>query len=174
MNIINKLACTLARSILACFCFVFSAHATSITLPYSFVAGSPISASQMMGNFATITSAISSTVSSPWVLSSSNVYYNAGAVGIGSSAPARALDVNGSVSVSGSLAVNGAVSATTLNSCSGSITLTGVYQNICALADMQTGMLVLNGNLGGNFAVYLITTNASAGEDVPNLVEAKV
>lgn len=29
----------------------FSAHATSVTLPYSFTAGSPISASQMMGNF---------------------------------------------------------------------------------------------------------------------------
>ncbi len=76
---------------------MFSGYATPITLPYSFTAGSPISASQMMGNFASITSALSSTVSSPWVTSSSNIYFNAGSVGIGSSAPAYALDVSGSV-----------------------------------------------------------------------------
>ncbi len=35
--------------------------------------------------------------------SSSNIYFNAGSVGIGSSAPAHTLDVSGSVSVSGSL-----------------------------------------------------------------------
>ena len=82
----------------------FSAHATSVTLPYSFTAGSPISASQMMGNFTSITSALSSTVSSQWVTSSSNLYFNTGAVGIGSVAPARALDVVGSAAVSGTLA----------------------------------------------------------------------
>ena len=87
-------------TILLCFCFMFSAHATSVTLPYSFTAGSPISASQMMGNFSSIASALSSTVSSPWVASSSNIYFNTGSVGIGSSAPAHALDVNGSVVVS--------------------------------------------------------------------------
>ncbi len=82
--------------ILLCF-FAFSAYATSITLPYSFTAGSSISASQMMGNFLSITSALSSTVSSPWVASSSNIYFNAGSVGIGSSAPTHALDVNGTI-----------------------------------------------------------------------------
>ncbi len=80
------------------FFFVCSAYATSVTLPFSFSAGSPISASQMMGNFSSITSAISNTVSSPWVTSSSNIYYNAGSVGIGSSAPAHALDVSGTIS----------------------------------------------------------------------------
>ena len=86
MNILNKVprATAIMRSaILLCFFFAFSAHATSITLPYSFTAGGPISASQMMGNFTSITSALSSTVSSPWVASSSNIYYNAGSVGIG-------------------------------------------------------------------------------------------
>ncbi len=107
MNILNKLARTkITCSILACF-FMFSAHATSITLPWSFTAGSPISASQMMGNFTTITSAISSTISSPWVMSSSNIYFTTGAVGIGSSVPARALDVSGSVAVNGSINVSG-------------------------------------------------------------------
>ncbi len=57
----------------------------------------------MMGNFSSITSAISSTVSSPWVASSSNIYFNAGSVGIGSSAPTRALDVSGNVAVSGTV-----------------------------------------------------------------------
>ncbi len=89
---------TTRSTILICFFSVFSAHATLVTLPYSFTAGSPISASQMMGNFATITSALSSTVSSPWVTSSSNIYFATGSVGIGSSAPAHALDVSGSVS----------------------------------------------------------------------------
>ncbi len=89
-----------------CFFFAFSAHATSVTLPYAFTAGSPISASQMMGNFASITSAISSTVSSPWVTSSSNIYYNAGSVGIGSSAPTHALDVGGSMAVNGYIKSN--------------------------------------------------------------------
>ncbi len=79
--------------------FIFFVHATSITLPYSFTAGSPISASQMMGNFASITNALSGTVSSPWAASSSNIYFNTGSVGIGSSAPMRTLDVNGSVNV---------------------------------------------------------------------------
>ena len=83
--------------------FVMSAHATSVTLPYTFTAGSPISASQMMGNFASITSAMSSTVSSPWVASSSNIYFNAGSVGIGSSAPTHALDVGGSLAVAGNI-----------------------------------------------------------------------
>ena len=106
MNIHAHAALT-RSAILLCFFSVFSAYATSVALPYNFTAGSPISASQMMGNFASITSAISSTVSSPWVASSSNIYFNAGSVGIGSSAPARALDVNGSVSVSGSVNVNG-------------------------------------------------------------------
>ena len=102
MNILDKMLYLYVATIRRWLCsfFIFSAHATSITLPYNFTAGSPISASQMMGNFASITSAISSTVSSPWVASSSNFYYNAGAVGIGSSAPTRALDVSGSVSVS--------------------------------------------------------------------------
>ncbi len=85
------------------FFFAFLAHATSVTLPYSFTAGSPISASQMMGNFASITSALSSTVSSPWVASSSNIYFNTGSVGVGSSAPAYKLDVGGSMQYAGSL-----------------------------------------------------------------------
>ena len=85
-----------------CF-FALSAHATSITLPYSFTAGSPISASQMMGNFSSITSALSSTTSSPWVPSSSNIYFNAGSVGIGSSAPTHTLEVSGSAAVSGAI-----------------------------------------------------------------------
>ena len=42
-------------------------------------------------------------------MSSSNIYFNAGSVGIGSSAPAYALDVNGSVRVSGVVST-GAVS----------------------------------------------------------------
>ncbi len=70
---INKIlthAAVMRNTILLCFFLALSAHATSVTLPYSFTAGSPISASQMMGNFASITSAISSTVSSPWVASS--------------------------------------------------------------------------------------------------------
>ncbi len=86
---------------------VFLVHATSVALPYTFTAGGPISASQMMGNFASITSALSSTVSSPWVPSSSNIYFNTGSVGIGSSAPTRALDVTGSMNVSGTMTANG-------------------------------------------------------------------
>ena len=88
-----------------CF-FALSAHATSITLPYSFTAGSPISASQMMGNFSSITSALSSTTSSPWVPSSSNIYFNTGSVGIGSSTPTHTLEVSGSVAVNGALTSN--------------------------------------------------------------------
>ncbi len=105
MHILNKVPhAVIARSALfLCFFAALSAHATSMTLPYSFTAGGPISASQMMGNFASITSALSSTVSSPWVASSSNIYFNAGAVGIGSSAPANALDVSGNVAVSGKI-----------------------------------------------------------------------
>ena len=110
MHILNKL-CAITRSeIFLCFFFMLSAHATSVTLPYTFTAGSPISASQMMGNFASITSAMSSTVSSPWMTSSSNIYFNTGSVGIGSSAPTHALDVTGSMSVSGAMTVNGAAS----------------------------------------------------------------
>ncbi len=107
MNIINGVRhvyAVIARSaILLCSFFMFSVHATSITLPYSFTAGGPISASQMMGNFTSITSAISNTVSSPWVASSSNIYFNTGSVGIGSSSPAYALDVSGSVNTTGGL-----------------------------------------------------------------------
>ncbi len=100
MYILNKVLFTKMMTqflILLLFFFVFSAHATSVALPYTFTAGSPISASQMMGNFSSITSALSSTVSSPWVASSSNIYFNTGSVGIGSSAPVYKLDVNGSV-----------------------------------------------------------------------------
>ena len=101
MYIMNKVSTRGAAFL--CFFAAFSAHGTSVTLPYSFTAGSPISASQMMGNFSSITSALSSTVSSPWVASSSNIYFNTGSVGIGSSAPAYALDVNGGVRVSGNV-----------------------------------------------------------------------
>ena len=108
MHILNKVPhAVIARSALfLCFFAALSAHATSMTLPYSFTAGGPISASQMMGNFASITSALSSTVSSPWVASSSNIYFNAGSVGIGSSAPTHALDVGGSMAVNGYIKSN--------------------------------------------------------------------
>ncbi len=54
INILNNAdtQTAITRSIISfCFFFVFSAYATSITLPFTFTAGSPISASQMMGNF---------------------------------------------------------------------------------------------------------------------------
>ncbi len=108
INILNKVLHTPAKicnAVTLFFFFMLSAHATSVTLPYSFTAGSPISASQMMSNFASITSALSSTVSSPWVVSSSNIYFNTGSVGIGSSAPTRTLDVNGSMNVSGNVGI---------------------------------------------------------------------
>ncbi len=70
ISILNQSTPIVHSAIFLCFFSTLSAHATSITLPYSFTAGSPISASQMMGNFSTITNAISSTVSSPWVPSS--------------------------------------------------------------------------------------------------------
>ncbi len=102
MHILNKTrhTDTMHNILLLCFFPVFSAHATAMTLPHTFAAGNPISASQMMGNFSAITSAISS-ISSPWVISSSNIYFNTGSVGIGSSAPAHALDVNGSINATG-------------------------------------------------------------------------
>ncbi len=103
MHILDKAS---KMMLFLCFFFLFSAHATSVTLPYNFTAGSPISASQMMGNFASITSALSSTVSSPWVASSSNIYFATGSVGIGSSAPAHTLDVSGDAAVSGNITCN--------------------------------------------------------------------
>ncbi len=106
----------LYNAIVLCFVSSFAAHATSVTLPYTFTAGSPISASQMMGNFSSITSVLSSTVSSPWVASSSNIYFATGSVGIGSSVPTYTLDVNGSVGVNGTtpLYTNGVAIGTTI------------------------------------------------------------
>ncbi len=50
MYILNKVP-QRVRGALFLYFSVLSAHATAITLPFSFTAGSPISASQMMGNF---------------------------------------------------------------------------------------------------------------------------
>ena len=96
-------------------------------------------------------------MSSPWVLSSSNIYFNTGAVGIGSSAPTRALDVNGSVAVSGSVAATAYAGIST--SFSG---VTNVTINI-DLSTYQMVEIILNvGFSGANYPDLLLKENSSA------------
>ncbi len=71
-------------------CCLSSIAYAGVTLPFSFTAGSPVSASQINANFGSLNAA-------SWSLSSSNLYYTAGSVGIGSSAPGAMLDVGGSI-----------------------------------------------------------------------------
>ena len=156
---IKMLYRAIARSAMLCFLSVFSAHATSVSLPYSFTAGSPISASQMMGNFASITSALSSTVSSPWVPSSSNIYFNTGSVGIGSSAPGHALDVNGSVSVAGAISASGTVSNSGAYASTYHLDTTPASISIANNGTVNipsfSGMVVVNNYVDGHVTLYL-------------------
>ena len=96
-------------------------------------------------------------MSSPWVLSSSNIYFNTGAVGIGSSAPTRALDVNGSVAVSGSVAATAYAGIST--SFSG---VTNVTINI-DLSTYQMVEIILNvGFSGANYPDLQFKENSSS------------
>ena len=112
----------------------------------------------MMGNFASITSAISSTVSSPWVASSSNIYFNAGSVGIGSSAPARALDVNGSVNVSGSLYAGGSSLGALFPKAAGAFYWNGSSVTVVNSYNISS----ITSSVAGNYVVSFANAFASA------------
>ena len=85
-------------------CYVAAFCKAYAAVPYTFSAGSPISASQINANF----SSVSSIVSSQWTTSSSSQIYYPGTVGVGTTAAAGyALNVNGNVSISGAVSVGG-------------------------------------------------------------------
>ncbi len=77
------------------FLVIRNAHTASLT---SFTAGTPISASIMNANFSALNSAA-------WSTTGSNLYYASGNVGIGTSAPTTALNVNGTTSINGSVSI---------------------------------------------------------------------
>ena len=106
-NILNKVGSDvmIARSAMLLHFFSVSAHATSVTLPFSFSAGTPISASQMNANFQTLSN-------TSWSLTGSNIFYNPGFVGAGTTNPLSTLQTGGSFGV----AIRTVTSATTLTS----------------------------------------------------------
>ena len=79
--------------------------ALAVTLPFNFSAGTPISASQMNANFQTLSNA-------SWSLTGSNISYNSGFVGAGTSNPLSTFETGGSLGV----AIRTVTSATTLTS----------------------------------------------------------
>ena len=79
--------------------------ALAVTLPFNFSAGTPISASQMNANFQTLSN-------TSWSLTGSNIFYNSGFVGAGTTNPLSTLQTGGSFGV----AIRTVTSATTLTS----------------------------------------------------------
>ncbi len=67
----------------------------------TFSSGGVVDATQMNTNFASLKSAIEGITSSQWTSSGSNIYYNAGNVGIGTSSPVTKFEVNGSIFATG-------------------------------------------------------------------------
>ena len=64
--------------------------AFAATIPNSFIAGDPISASKFNDNFSYIISRL-------WDLSGTDLYYNSGNVGIGTTSPGKKLEVAGTI-----------------------------------------------------------------------------
>ena len=60
------------------------------SVPHNFIGGTSISASKMNENFSYLAQRV-------WDISGSNLFYNDGNVGIGTSTPAEKLEVNGTV-----------------------------------------------------------------------------
>ncbi len=81
-------------------------------------------------------------MSSPWVASSSNIYFAAGSVGIGSALPTHTLDVSGSVAVSGA---------------------TPIYTNGIAIGTIINGTWLAQSSATVNIAQNLYTITVSPG-----------